>query len=268
MVKAAEQGVVHRDIKPENIMLTAGGEVKVADFGLARLMRAGGGNDLTQIGITLGTPLYMSPEQVEGRTLDPRSDIYSFGVTCYHMLTGSPPFEGETALGVAVQHLKKSAQPLESLRPDLPPSLCRIVHQMLAKDPSRRFASARDLLRELRRVQMEHFGDDWPDDLPAWDSIAAEMPPDPRIALTRQLDELMKAASRRRSWHWRAAGVAVGLVAALAVGAVAGWWLLAPASLLAEARAAAAGPSSQSRRTSGVSVIAPANSTRKPPGRA
>ncbi|MFZ1932199.1 MAG: serine/threonine-protein kinase [Thermoguttaceae bacterium] len=242
LVKAAEQGVVHRDIKPENIMLTAGGEVKVADFGLARLTRPGGGNDLTQIGITLGTPLYMSPEQVEGRTLDPRSDIYSFGVTCYHMLTGSPPFEGETALGVAVQHLKKSAQPLESLRPDLPPSLCRIVHQMLAKDPSRRFASARDLLRELRRVQMEHFGDDWPDDLPAWDSIAAEMPPDPRIALTRQLDELMKAASRRRSWHWRAAGVAVGLVAALAVGAVAGWWLLAPASLLAEARAAAAAP--------------------------
>ena len=179
LVKAAEQGVVHRDIKPENIMLTAGGEVKVADFGLARLTGPGGGNDLTQIGITLGTPLYMSPEQVEGKSLDPRSDIYSFGVTCYHMLTGSPPFEGETALGVAVQHLKKSAQPMESLRPDLPPSLCRIVHQMLAKDPSRRFASARDLLRELRRVQTEHFGDDWPQDLPAWDSIAAEMPPDP-----------------------------------------------------------------------------------------
>ena len=134
----------------------------------------------------------MSPEQVEGKPLDPRSDIYSFGVTCYHMLTGAPPFRGETALGVAVQHLKKQPQPLESLRPDLPPALCRIVHQMLAKDPSRRFATARDLLRELRRVQIEHFGDDWPEDLPAWDSLAAEMPPDPRVAATQQLDGLMK----------------------------------------------------------------------------
>jgi eukaryotic-like serine/threonine-protein kinase len=239
LVKAAEQGVVHRDIKPENIMLTAGGEVKVADFGLARLTGPGTSNELTQIGITLGTPLYMSPEQVEGKPLDPRSDIYSLGVTCYHMLSGSPPFEGETALGVAVQHLKKSPQPLESLRPDLPPSLCRIVHQMLAKDPARRFATARDLLRELRRVQMEHFGDDWPQDLPAWDSIAAEIPPDPRVALTRQLDELMKAGSRRRAWHWRAAGIAVGLLAALAAGGVAAWGLLAPSSLLAEARTAA-----------------------------
>ena len=137
----------------------------------------------------------MSPEQVEGKPLDPRSDIYSFGVTCYHMLTGAPPFRGETALGVAVQHLKTRPQPLESLRPDLPPALCRIVHQMLAKDPTRRFATARELLRELRRVQMEHFGDDWPEDLPAWESLAAEMPADPRIALTEQLSGLMKAAA-------------------------------------------------------------------------
>ncbi len=114
LAKAAEQGVVHRDIKPENIMLTSGGEVKVADFGLARLTREGAANDLTQIGITLGTPLYMSPEQVEGKPLDPRSDIYSFGVTCYHMLSGLPPFGGETALGVAVQHLKSRPQPLEA----------------------------------------------------------------------------------------------------------------------------------------------------------
>ena len=184
LAKAAEQGVVHRDIKPENIMLTAGGEVKVADFGLARLTGPGAANDLTQIGITLGTPLYMSPEQVEGKPLDPRSDIYSFGVTCYHMLAGAPRFAGDTALVVAVQHLKKSPQPLETLRPDLPPALCRIVHQMLAKDPSRRFATSRDLLHELRRVQMEHFGDDWPEDLPGWESLAAEIPADPRIALT------------------------------------------------------------------------------------
>ena len=120
--KAAEQGIVHRDIKPENIMLAKSGEVKVADFGLARRTQEDALN-LTQVGQTMGTPLYMSPEQVEGKPLDPRSDIYSLGVTCYHMLAGSPPFRGETALSVAVQHLKSQPERLENLRPDLPPEL-------------------------------------------------------------------------------------------------------------------------------------------------
>ena len=88
----------------------------MADFGLARVLRETEATDLTQIGMTMGTPLYMSPEQVEGRPLDPRSDLYSFGVTCYHMLTGKPPFVGETALAVAVQHLKKQPRPLEEQR--------------------------------------------------------------------------------------------------------------------------------------------------------
>src|SRR5262245_33498007 len=104
--KAAGQGIVHRDIKPENIMLARTGEVKVADFGLARLSGDGAALNLTQVGVTMGTPLYMSPEQVEGRPLDPRSDIYSFGVTCYQMLSGVTPFRGDTALSVALQHLK------------------------------------------------------------------------------------------------------------------------------------------------------------------
>lgn len=235
LAKAAEQGVVHRDIKPENIMLTAGGEVKVADFGLARLTREGTANDLTQVGITLGTPLYMSPEQVEGKALDPRSDLYSFGVTCYQMLSGSPPFTGETALGVAVQHLKSRPQPLEAIRPDLPASLCRIVHRMLAKSPAERFDSARDLLRELRRVQMEHFGDDWPEDLPSWESLAAEMPDDPRVAATRRLGELMQSTARlrasQRRWSWLAAAI----VLAFAVGGAAAWRLIVPVPLLADA---------------------------------
>ena len=148
LAKAADQGVVHRDIKPENVMLTPAGEVKVADFGLARLAGDTQATDLTQIGMTLGTPLYMSPEQVEGKPLDCRSDLYSFGVTCYHMLAGNPPFQGETALGVAVQHLKKEPRSLQTLRPDLPPALCRIVHKMLVKDPAGRWQSPRELLRE------------------------------------------------------------------------------------------------------------------------
>ena len=145
LAKAAEQGVVHRDIKPENIMITAAGEVKVADFGLARVLNEtnSAATALTQVGVTMGTPLYMSPEQVEGRTLDHRSDLYSFGVLCYHLLTGKPPFTGDTALAVAVQHVKTQPQPLELQRADLPPALCRVVHQMLAKDPDQALAVLR-----------------------------------------------------------------------------------------------------------------------------
>ena len=150
--KAAEQGIVHRDIKPENIMLAANGEVKVADFGLARLSGSNPGANLTQVGFTMGTPLYMSPEQVEGKPLDPRSDIYSFGVTAYHMLAGEPPFRGDTAIAVAVQHLNAQPPRIELVRPDLPPALCQMIHKMFAKSLDERYASARDLHRELRTL--------------------------------------------------------------------------------------------------------------------
>lgn len=150
--KAAQAGIVHRDIKPENILLSKTGEVKVADFGLARITREDDVLHLTQVGITMGTPLYMSPEQVEGKPLDPRSDLYSFGVMSYHLLGGSPPFTGETALAVAVQHLNNQPRRLDELRPDLLPGLCRIVHRLMEKKPEQRFASAGDVLRELRAL--------------------------------------------------------------------------------------------------------------------
>jgi serine/threonine-protein kinase len=145
-------GIVHRDIKPENIMLTRRGDVKVADFGLAQLAHDTEGVNLTQVGVTMGTPLYMSPEQVSGRKLDPRSDLYSLGVTCYHMLTGAPPFRGQTALAVAVQHLKQDPDPLENVRGDLPAALCRIVHKMMAKNVEKRYQSAQEVLKDLKRI--------------------------------------------------------------------------------------------------------------------
>jgi serine/threonine-protein kinase len=149
---AHNAGVVHRDIKPENIMITRKGDVKVADFGLAQLTQEGERQNLTQDGVTMGTPLYMSPEQVNGSKVDTRSDIYSLGVTCYHMLSGSPPFRGSTAINVALQHLKEEPDPLEKIRGDLPPLLCRIVHKMLAKDPEKRYQSAQAVLKDLKRV--------------------------------------------------------------------------------------------------------------------
>src|SRR5262245_53656526 len=101
--RAHEEGVVHRDVKPENILITRRtpnrpSEVKVADFGRAR--RMAGDVSVTQSGMTMGTPLYMSPEQIRGQTVDPRSDVYSLGVTAYHMLAGEPPYSGETPMAV------------------------------------------------------------------------------------------------------------------------------------------------------------------------
>jgi serine/threonine-protein kinase len=193
--KAAEHGIVHRDIKPENIMLAASGEVKVADFGLARLYGGDDSAKLTQIGITMGTPLYMSPEQVEGRPLDPRSDIYALGVTSYQMLTGQPPFRGETALSIAVQHLQSAPERLENVRPDVPASICRIVHTMLAKDPAERYAAPRQLLYDLRAVSIELFRDDPGDELEGWGSDDLPSMVEARRETTQRLSAAMKTTS-------------------------------------------------------------------------
>jgi serine/threonine-protein kinase len=229
LAKAAEQGVIHRDIKPENIMITAAGEVKVADFGLARVLREKetAASALTQVGITMGTPLYMSPEQVEGQSLDHRSDLYSFGVLCYHLLTGKPPFVGDTALAVAVQHVKKAPQALEAQRPDLPPALCRVVHRMLAKDPNERWASCGELLRELYRIQVEHCPQATPEELAAWSSVGMESLSDPRLKAERQLADAMREAKNGR-WALSRWLIAAGVVVMFGAGGVTAWCTMRP----------------------------------------
>lgn len=218
LAKAADHGIVHRDIKPENILLAKGGEVKVADFGLARLSGRDEGLNLTQAGVTMGTPLYMSPEQVEGRPLDARSDIYSLGVTCYHMLAGEPPFRGETALGVAVQHLRTTPERLDTLRPDVPSALCRIVHKMLAKEPAQRYQHGREILRELRTIQPPEGAGASAEQ--GWDTETLAGDATPVISATSELDSLMKTQSllvQDRGWRrWLIAGV----TAAFLVGGV------------------------------------------------
>jgi len=205
--KAAQAGIVHRDIKPENIMLSKSGEVKVADFGLARIAREDDVLHLTQVGITMGTPLYMSPEQVEGKTLDSRSDLYSFGVTCYHVLAGDPPFTGETALAVAVQHLNSQPRRLEELRPDLPPGLARIVHRMMEKKPAERYPSARELLSDLRALPIAA-----DDEAELWSvGVDEQTADDLRTAgglhtAVSRLDDVMKTSAlvlRRRDAWWQ-----------------------------------------------------------------
>lgn len=224
--KAAQAGIVHRDIKPENIMLSKTGEVKVADFGLARIAREDDVLHLTQVGITMGTPLYMSPEQVEGKPLDPRSDLYSFGVTCYHLLTGAPPFTGETALAVAVQHLNVQPRRLEEARPDLPPGLARIIHRMMEKKPGDRYVSARELLADLRALPVAA-----DDEAEAWaagvdEQTALELSVTAGLhSAVGKLDDVMKTQAlvlkKREAWLRRLAVVAAaafvvgGLVAAV-----------------------------------------------------
>src|SRR5262249_5185203 len=130
------------------------GEVKVADFGLSRcLIGDGPALNLTQTGVTMGTPLYMSPEQVEGKPVDCRTDIYSFGVTCYHMLAGHPPFQGDLPFEIALQHVRGDPRPLAEVRPDLPAALCTMVHKMMARDPAQRYQMGRELLKDIARLR-------------------------------------------------------------------------------------------------------------------
>ena len=194
--RASDQGITHRDIKPENIMLSTTGEVKVADFGLARVTSGEHHIDTTQIGITMGTPLYMSPEQAEGGKVDPRSDIYSLGVTSYHMLAGRPPFEGETALSVAVQHLKRTPQSLSELRKGIPEKLASLIMQMLAKNPAERIQKANDLQKQLREIPVTISEEDWPDDLEHIDCDDVSLA-DARVDATQQLDALMKTQGQQ-----------------------------------------------------------------------
>jgi serine/threonine-protein kinase len=134
--------IVHRDIKPENILLE-GGQAVIADFGLARAVRIAAGEELTDSGLVLGTPSYMSPEQAQpGEVIDGRSDIYSLGCTIYEMLAGQPPFSGPDAQSIIVQHLGCPAPSLRVLRPTVPAWLDELVMTALAKTPADRFASA------------------------------------------------------------------------------------------------------------------------------
>jgi serine/threonine-protein kinase len=252
LAKAASEGIVHRDIKPENIMLARSGEVKVADFGLARVQGDGGVN-LTQIGVTMGTPLYMSPEQIEGRPLDSRSDIYSLGVTAYHMLAGEPPFSGDSPLSVAVLHLNQLAPPLVSRRPDVPARLAEVVERMLAKKPEDRFSDPSVLCHELNTLATDVAAQDRAGPAGTGDprttatgdprTTLAELlqAADKRAEATTRLDDLMKTSAlltRRQESRGRVAAAILGCVllgAALAA-------ISRPKSLLADAET---GPASR-----------------------
>ncbi len=148
---AHRNGTVHRDVKPGNILITPDGQVKVTDFGIARAF--GGGDELTQTGSVMGTATYFSPEQAQGKNVDPRSDLYSLGIVLFEMVTGRPPFIGDSPVAIAYKHVQEAPPRPTSLNPAIPKPLESVIARLLAKNPAQRYPSAEEVRTDLRRFR-------------------------------------------------------------------------------------------------------------------
>ncbi len=162
---AHEHGVVHRDVKPHNVLVGDDGRIKVTDFGIAHA----GDPQMTEVGSIVGTAQYLSPEQARGRSVGPQTDVYSLGVVLYEMLAGRVPFEGDSSVAIAMQHVSDEPPPLRSLVPDVPESLAMVVAHSMLKQPDQRYGSADEFSADLDRVRRGL--------VPAAATALIEMPP-------------------------------------------------------------------------------------------
>jgi len=146
-----KHGIIHRDVKPANIMITRGGAVKVMDFGIARAL--GEGQNVTQTAAVIGTAQYLSPEQARGEAVDARSDVYAAGCVLFELLTGEPPFTGDTPVAVAYQHVREDPRSPSAVNPNIPAALDAVILKALSKNPANRYQSAAELRADLVRVR-------------------------------------------------------------------------------------------------------------------
>jgi serine/threonine-protein kinase len=216
---AHRHGVIHRDFKPHNVIVDEHGHAKVTDFGIARA----GASEMTETGSIMGTAQYLSPEQAQGHAVTATSDIYSIGVMLYELLAGRLPFDGDSAVAVALKHLSEAPAPISHWRPDVHPSLEAVVMAALAKDPAQRWQSAEDLAAGLEsaRVQIESGANGGQDTA---DFAAIPMPAGqdtdptqlaPPTAVVAPVTE--PGPERERRWPWYAIGIlALALLGVLA----------------------------------------------------
>lgn len=151
---AHQRNIIHRDIKPHNILVTPEGQIKVTDFGIARAISA---SSFTQTGMVVGSVQYSSPEQVKGGVVGPQSDLYSLGCVLYELLTGTIPFQGDTSISIAMQHLQGNLVSIRELRPDIPPAVAKIVEQAMAKEITERYPSALALLKDINLIDPKDY---------------------------------------------------------------------------------------------------------------
>jgi eukaryotic-like serine/threonine-protein kinase len=194
---AHRAGFVHRDVKPGNILVTPDGRVLLTDFGIAKGLD--GGDDLTSDNVMMGTAKYLSPEQVRGRKLDGRADLYSLGLVLYECLAGRVPFIGETDADTALARLQRDPTDLARLRPTLSRGLVDLIHRLLARNPNRRPASGADLRAELLRLAGEP-----PSTLDQIDQVSTRLPGQPPMRRSRRRLDPASAQARGRALAARA----------------------------------------------------------------
>jgi tRNA A-37 threonylcarbamoyl transferase component Bud32 len=218
---AHKAGLIHCDVKPQNILITTDGRLKVTDFGIARALTSA---PVVEGGEVWGTPDYLSPEQAAGEHLGPSSDVYSIGVVMYEMLTGVLPFQAESGMAMALKHLREEPTPVNELNPRVPPGLARIVHKVLAKEPSARYRTASQLAQILINY---HRAGEAMTTIQQPVVVKRELQPTELVTpLEERIGYYEEGAEweEQRGWDWVA--VALGAVALVSVLGLAPLWTL------------------------------------------